>query len=247
MTYTTILADVQSFLGFAISSSSRVNTTEVSQWINEDYKIAQSKLADANVDYYQGETVEGDTTASTDTYALPTKFLKMKRFEIQYDDNEDKVRATPIDINDIWATLDPDSDPWSQERPFYAFWENDFIIKPVPDETSTGWSVDSGSAYKIWFLEEQDDIAGSTVPDLPTAYQHILAYGATARGFRKLKKFNDANQYQALWMSGLSDMIAENTSKDKTKPMGFTMTRGSSSRHGIFRPSGSALGSSKHG
>jgi hypothetical protein len=244
MTYTTIQNDVQSFLGFALNASSRVNTTEVAQWINQDYRMAQSKMADANINYYQGETVEDDTTDGTDTYALPAKFLKMKRLEIQYDDDEDKVRATPIDINDIWSTLDPDDDPWSQEKPYYALWENDFILKPMPDETSSAWTTDPGSAYKMWFIEEQDDISGNTEPALPSAYQHILAFGATARGFRKLKKFNDANQYQALWLQGLSDMVSENTSKDKTKPMGFTVTRGSSTRHGIYRPSGSALGSS---
>ncbi len=245
MTFTTIQNDIQSFLGFTLSSTSRVNTTEIAQWVNQDYRIAQSKLAEANVNYYQGETLEADTTASTDTYALPAKFLKMKRLEIQYDDNEDKVRVTPIDINDIWSTLNPDNDPWSQESPYYAIWENDLIIKPAPDETSSTWTVDSGSAYKLWFIEEQDDISGATEPALPSAYQHILAYGPTARGFRKLKMYDDAREYEGLWIRGLNEMIAENTHKDKVKPMGFTVTRGTTMRHGIYKPSGSGLSSSR--
>lgn len=236
MTYTTIQNDVQSFLGFALSATSRVNTTEVAQWVNQDYRIAQSKLAEANIDYYQGETSEGDTTDGTDTYTLPTKFLKMKRLEIQYDDDEDKVRVTPIDINDIWSTLDPDSDPWSQKNPYYAIWESSFILKPVPDETSSTWTTDPASAYKMWFIEEQDDISGTTEPALPSAYQHILAYGATARGLRKIKEFQNAREYEALWARGLAEMIAENTHKDKVKPLGFTMTRGTNKGHGIWRP-----------
>ena len=84
MQYTAIQNDVQSFLGFTLSTSSRVTTTEISQWVNQDYKIAQSKLAQANINYYQGETTEDDTTDGTDTYTLPTKFLVMKRLEIQY-------------------------------------------------------------------------------------------------------------------------------------------------------------------
>lgn len=235
-TYTTISNDIQSFLGFALSASSRVNTTEVSAWVNQDYKIAQSKLAEANVNYYQGEISEGDTTDGTDTYALPTKFLKMKRLEIQYNDDEDKVRVTPIDINDIWSTLDPDSDPWSQRNPYYAIWESSFIIKPTPDETSSAWTTDPASAYKMWFIEEQDDISGTTEPALPTAYQHILAYGPTARGFRKLKNFEAAREYEALWMRGLAEMVAENTHKDKVKPLSFSITRGGSKIHGIRRP-----------
>jgi hypothetical protein len=234
-TYTTIQNDIQSFLGFALSATSRVNTTEIAQWVNQDYKIAQSKLAEANVNYYQGETKEDDIEDGVDTYTLPTKFLKMKRLEIQFDDDTDKVRATPIDINDIWSTLDPDSDPWSKTNPYYAIWENNFIIKPVPDEDSADWTTDNGSAYKMWFIEEQDDISAALVPALPTAYQHILAYGPTARGFRKLKNFEAAREYEALWVRGLADMIAENAYKDKAKPLSFTITRGVNKRHGIWR------------
>jgi hypothetical protein len=236
MTYTTIQNDVQSFLGFALSATSRVNTTEVSQWINEDYKVAQSKLAEANINYYQGEIIEGDTTDGTDTYTLPTKFLKMKRLEIQYNDDEDKVQATPMDINDIHSTLDPDSDPWSQKKPWYARWENTFILKPMPDETSSTWTTDSGSAYKMWFIEEQDDISGTSIPALPTAYHHILAFNATARGFRKIKEFEPAREYHNLWLKGLSDMVAENAYKDKTKPLAFTVVRGTDRKKGLWRP-----------
>lgn len=236
MTYTEIVNDIQSYLGFTISSSSRVTSTEVSQWVNQDYRIAQSKMAEANINYYQGETTTGDVVSGTDTITLPDKFLKMKRFEIQYDDDEDKVRATGIDINDIYSTLDPENDPWSQQKPYYALWENTLVLKPTPDDSSSTWTTDSGNAYKLWFIEEQDDISGSSEPALPSAYHHLLSYGPTARGFRKIKKFDYANQYQSLWLQGLADMIAENTSKDKTRSMSFTITRGSSREEGIYRP-----------
>ena len=66
----------------------------------------------------------------------------------------------------------------------------------------------------------------------------MIANGPTARGFRKLRKFTEAREYECLYRTGMADMIAENTSKDKTKPMGFTITRGSSPRHGIYRSGG---------
>ena len=89
----------------------------------------------------------------------------------------------------------------------------------------------------MWFVELQDDLSASgDIPALPKAYQHILAYGATARGFRKLRKFDEAKEYEALLSSGLAEMVAENTHKDKTKPMGFTITRGTNKRAGIWRP-----------
>ena len=100
---------------------------------------------------------------------------------------------------------------------------------------------------RLWFIEIQTDLSGgSDVPKLPKAFHHILSYGATAKGFRKLRKFTEAKEYEALLRTGFAEMVAENTHKDKTKPMGFTMTRGSSIRHGIYRPSGSSgLGSNR--
>jgi len=197
MTLTTIQNDIQSFLGITIGASSRITTTERLAWINQDYRVAQSQLATANVNYYQGEIQDMDTVDGTGRYALPTNFLAMKRIEIQYDDDVDKVRATSADINDIQATVNPDSDPWSQTSPFYCAWENDFYIKPVPDETSSTWTTDPGSAMRLWFIELQDDLSsGSDVPLLPTPYHHILAYGATAKGFRKLRKFTEAKEYE---------------------------------------------------
>jgi hypothetical protein len=242
MTYTTIAADVQSFLGFAIGASSRITSTEVSQWINQDYRVAQSRLADADINYYQGETVEFNTTANDGEYSLAyggdagnIKFLKEKRIEIQYDDNTDKRPMTRLsDINDVYASFDPANDPWSKLKPYYLIWENKLYIKPIPDESSSTWTTDAGSAIKMWFIEEQDDISGSTEPLLPTAWQHILAYGATARGFRKLQKFDFAREYQAMWQQGLNDMVAS-VVKSKKSVMSFKVTRGSDRSHTIWR------------
>lgn len=236
MTFATIKNDVQSFLGFTISATSRVTTTEIEQWINQSYRVAQSKMATANVNYYQGETTEADTTANVDTYTLPTGFLAMKRLEIQYNDNVDKVRAIPMDINDVWGTVSPDNEVWNQKRPYYYAWENTLIIKPTPDESSATWATDAGSAYKLWFIELQDDLTGTAVPALPATYHHILSYEATAKGFRRMKKFTEAREYEQLWQKGLSDMVAENTFKDKTKPLAFTITRGTSGVNGMVRP-----------
>ena len=141
MTLLEIENDVQSNLGFTVNSTSRVTATEVEQWINQAYRICQSKLANANVNYYKGEMMETDTDPSDaggaeGRYDLPVNFMAMKRLEIQYNDDEDKKRAIGIDINDIQQTLDPDDDPWSQERPYYAIWEDFFYIKPIPNKNS---------------------------------------------------------------------------------------------------------------
>ena len=241
MTFTNIKADVQSALGITLSTTSRVTTTEVERWINESYRELQSKLANVNVNFFMGEIVEMDTVDGTGRYQLPTGFLAMKRLEVQFSDNKDKVKATPADINDIQATVDPASDPWSQQNPFYCAWEDDFYIKPVPDESSASWDTDSGSAMKLWFVELQADLSGaSDVPALPSTYHHILAYPATANGFRKLRKFTEAREYagtpNSLWETGLRQMIAENVYKDKTKGLAFTTVRGTSKKFGIWRP-----------
>jgi len=237
MNLTNIQSDIQSYLGITLSTSSRVTTTEVLAGINQDYRNAQSKLANANVNYYQGEIQTLDIEDGVDKYQLPTKFLAMKRMEIQYEDDVDKVRVTPADINDIQNTVNPESDPWSKENPFYAIWEDDFYIKAIPDSDSSAWTTDSGNAIKLWFIEMQDDLSGGTdIPSLPEAFHHILAYGATAKGFRKLRKFTEAREYEALLRDGFLNMISENTYKDKTKPMGFSISRGSTNRSGIIRP-----------
>jgi len=237
MNLSEIQADVASYLGMTIGASSRFTTTEQNAQINVDYRTAQSKLASANVNYYSGEIQTIDTEDGVGKYQLPTKFLAMKRFEVQYDDDEDKVRAKPMDINDVNSALNPESDPWSQERPFYAIWEDDFYLKPVPDADSADWTTDSGEAIKMWFIEMQDDLAAAaSVPALPSAFQHILAYGATAKGFRKLRKFSEAKEFETLLRIGLNEMVAENSYKDKTKSMGFTISRGTNARSGIWRP-----------
>jgi len=237
MNFAEIQADVATGLGMTISSSSRFTTTEMNAGINQDYRNAQSKLANANVNYYSGEIQTLDTEDGVSKYQLPTKFLAMKRMEIQYEDDVDKVRVTPADINDIQNTVNPESDPWSKENPFYAIWEDDFYIKAIPDSDSSAWTTDSGEAIKLWFVEMQDDLSGGTdIPSLPEAFHHILAYGATAKGFRKLRKFTEAREYEALLRDGFLNMISENTYKDKTKPMGFSISRGSTNRSGIIRP-----------
>ena len=246
MTFTQIKADISSFLGITISTSSRVTTSEIEQWCNQDYRSAQSKMAVANINYYIGEIVKMDIEDGTGRYQLPSGYLAMKRLEIQYNDDEDKLRATPMDINDVYTTLNPENEPWSQKKPFYATWEDGFYVKPVPDEDSADWTTDSGQAMRLWFIELQDDLSsGSDVPALPKAFHHILSYGATAKGFRKLRKFKEAREYEALLRTGFAEMVAENTAKDKTKAMGFTITMGTDKRHGIYRPSGSSLGSNR--
>ncbi|KKK49433.1 hypothetical protein LCGC14_3135100, partial [marine sediment metagenome] len=84
MTFTQIKADIASFLGMTIGASSRITTTEANQWVNQDYRTAQSKMAVANINYYQGEIVKMNTTNGTGRYQLPSGFLAMKRLEIQY-------------------------------------------------------------------------------------------------------------------------------------------------------------------
>lgn len=236
MNLSEIQADVSTFLGMTISATSRFTTTQMNAAINVDYRVCQSKMANANIDYYQGEMSEMDTTISTGRYQLPTGYLAMKRLEIQYDDAVDKKRANSMDINDVYSTLDPNSDPWSQSNPWYACWEDDFYIKPVPDATSSAWTTDHGSAMRLWFVELQDDLAAAgSVPLLPITYHHILAYGATAKGFRRLRKFSEADKYEALLRTGMAEMVSENTYKDKTKSMGFSIIRGGSMRNGILR------------
>jgi len=237
MNFAEIQADVATGLGMTISSSSRFTTTEMNAGINQDYRSAQSKLASTNINYYQGEIQTLDIEDGVDKYQLPTKFLAMKRMEIQYEDDVDKVRVTPADINDIQNTVNPESDPWSKENPFYAIWEDDFYIKAIPDSDSSAWTTDSGEAIKLWFVEMQDDLsAGIDIPALPEAFHSMLAYGATAKGFRKLRKFTEAREYEALLRDGFLNMVSENTYKDKTKPMGFSISRGSTNRSGIIRP-----------
>lgn len=237
MNFSEIKSDVQDFLGITLSATSRITTTSVERWINQDYRVAQSKMAQANINYYQGEIQKMDFEEDVGRYQLPTNFLAMKRLEIQYDDDEDKVRVTPCDISDIYSTLDPENDPWSQQKPYYALWEDDFYIKPVPDDDSADWITDLGNAMKLWFIERQADLSASgDAPALPIDYHHILAYGPTANGFRKLRKFAEAQIYDTKRLEGLAQMIAENTYKDKTKPMGFSVVRGTDKRHGIWRP-----------
>lgn len=239
MTLTKLKNDVASFIGLSISGTSRVTTTEVEQWINTAYYVAISKLADADINYYQGEISREDSDTNTEgRYVLPTNFLKMKRLEVRYGDGEDMVWATPVDINQFKTPMHPDSDSYSEDNPYYALWENDFYIRPIPTEASaTAWSTNNGEAFRLWYIERPDDLTnGSDVPNIPYFYQHILSYFAANRALRKLGKVSDAREYERDWQLGLKAMVKENTEKDISRDMGFTISRGRNKQAGIWRP-----------
>jgi len=237
MTLTEILADVASHIGMSISTNTRITTTEATAWINQAYRTTCSALAKVNVNYFNGEEIEADTTDGTASYTLPTDFLVMKRVEIRWDDGEDRIRVTPIDINQLQGTTTPDAETFSQENPYYYLWENKIYFLPVPDETSSTWTTNPGAAYKLWYYEMPADLSGSNTPVTPAAYHHIFAYFAAAQAcVGKLDNPQKADRLEAKWQNGMFRLISENTLKDQNKPMSFRIVRGRTTETGIWRP-----------
>jgi hypothetical protein len=236
MTLTEILTDVASHIGMTISTNTRVTTTEATAWVNQGYRKACSALAKVNVNYFNGEEVEGDTDDDVAEYTLPTDFLAMKRVEIRYGDGEDRARATPLDINQLQGTT-ADDDSFSEDNPFYYLWENKITFKPTPTDDSSAWETNPGEAYKLWYFEMPADLSGSNSPVIPSAYHDILAfYAAMTAFYGKLKDEKSGGIFEGRWERGLAKMVSENTAKDQNKPMAFTIVRGRSTSAGIWRP-----------
>lgn len=241
MTGTEIINDVASNIGLSIGAATRVTSTEALQWLNEAYQIAASILARRNLNYYQGTSKSLDTVDGTQSYALESDFLVMKRVEIQYADDEDKVIANPIDMNDIGSTFDAGNDIAAKTNPVYWIWENDLYFSPTPDSSSAAWTTDDGAAITYWYVKQPAALVAGSTPSLPLAYQPALAHYMTAKAFMKLGNANKALIFSnpagsGLWEMSLKGLAGAETQRDLKKPMSFTVQRGATVRSGIRRP-----------
>jgi len=236
MTLTEILADVSSFLSLTVGASTRVTSTEATQWINQAYHMAETRLFAVDNSFWTIDSQELDTTADDDSYAVESDFLGMKRLEIQYEDGVDKVRATPISMNEVPGTLSPENETWSKDDPYYWLIDSTIYIKPTPDETSSTWTTDNGSAIKYWYYQMGTDLSGATVPVLPLTHHHILAYFAAMNGHLKLGNDSKAGEFENKWERGLRSMVGEYSKIDKTQALSFSVSRGRNKASGIFRP-----------
>lgn len=242
MTRSEIRTEVQSNLGITLSTTSRVTIAEVDRWIDQTHRVAVSGLAEANVNYFSGETDEQDTDSGEGAYDLPNDFLKLKRVQIQWNDDEDMKIAYPMDINDVEGDLNPGEIKWSQNVPRYALWADQIEIRPIPDEDSDTWSEDDGAALKLWYIKAPADLADGTAPSIPPNFHQILAHEPTAKGLRRMQRYDDAKVYddpgsgRGLWQTGLAKMLQDHSVQDMQKNYRIKIRRGRTKRRGIFRP-----------
>ena len=242
MTDTELINDVASAIGMSVSTATRVTATEARQWLNQAYRMACSKLADAGVNYFNSESTSGDTTDGTGSYSLASDFLKMKALKIQYEDDTDKIDVTPIDMNQIQDDLSPESEPWSKLSPYYWIWDGSVYIRPTPDETSSvvagTWTVDAGAAYTYWYYQRPDDLDGTTytTPVIPADYHHVLGDYASFKALRKLGKTQESSNYERRYKEGMLQMIGENVQKDESQQFSFRVMRGKNAQSAIYRP-----------
>lgn len=147
---------------------------QVDVWLNNAQKECQKQLVQAGENFY---VVRASSTQVTnqDTYALPTDFLHLHKFEVV-------TSGTPGSVTEVRQVIYPttmmqlDGVSMQTGTPVaYNMRKNCVVLRPIPDSPRV--------MYMNYSPVVLDMTAPSSIPDVPPAYQEYLAVLATLDGF----------------------------------------------------------------
>ena len=137
---------------------------------SERHKQMTLELANINEGYAE-ETSLSNLVASTESYALPTNMMKLKRVEAQYDG----VNWYPVTIYDINEsdTIANDTTTignlFTASNPFGDILGNSIYLRPIPSTNRT-------NGLKFWYVDNPADFAATTeTPAIPAEYHRLMA------------------------------------------------------------------------
>lgn len=128
---------------------------------------------------FQGEVAYTNLSANVQAYAFPTEILKIKRLEIDYNDNGKYVPADQIDSTTIRSSIATSAEinaKFTTADPKFDAWAHSAFLYPVPDA-----AVNSGLA--IWHENNVTQFTAVTAqntaePAFDRPFHRILSLGA---------------------------------------------------------------------
>jgi hypothetical protein len=149
--------------------------SQVQVWLNNSQREVQKQLIQSGENWYViGVTT--NTIVGSDTYALPSDFLKMHKLEIVT-----SGLSTVGTSNEITNVLEPVTLQESAQIQLgpsvpiaYTIKKNCLILRPFPDQI---YVLKAQYSYSV-----SNMVADSDVPDAPTQYHEYLAILTTLDG-----------------------------------------------------------------
>lgn len=149
-------------------------SAQMNVFLNNAQREVQKQLIQAGENWY---LTRASTTCvlNKDTYALPTDFLTVNKFEVLISGTaQNEVRqiispATLVQIERMSMTTGTPA--------FHVVKKNCIMIRPIPDQAYT--------LYLDYAPLVPDMTTDNSLPDVPTKYQEYIAVLATSDGFLK--------------------------------------------------------------
>lgn len=161
-------------------------TRNVNSWLD----LCVTEILDSMDDWdFQGEIATAGLTANLQEYPFPTDILKVKRIEVDYNDND---KFSPVTIEDIniypnrtLATTASINDYFSSSDPKAFLLDNSIFLAPVPESAVT-------SGMKIWYEKNVTQFTATAAmnaqePPIARPFHKILSLGAAADYARKFQ------------------------------------------------------------
>lgn len=181
---------------FGSQSERLLDKDEITDDLNEGYRILVNRIIDLGIDYYVKKGDKIPFVADQENYDLPNDFVRPRRFWFCYN-GSNEYPADPLDFS-----LDHPDRYYSETEPKYFFRGKQIVVRPVP--TSSAGYILPYYVYMPPKLENDDD-----EPDLPKGYASNLVNWALFRAFLKDNKFEKANYYKTLFENQAEMMLLE--------------------------------------
>lgn len=148
--------------------------SQVSMWINNAQREAQKQLIQAGENYYTRRSF-ASLVANSDTYILPSDFMKVNKLELLTSGvapNEVRQQIGFVTLGQLDRVSMTTGTPY-----VYTIRKNCIVIRPIPDSVKT--------IYLDYTYLVGDMSADTEIPDCPAQYHEYLAVLATIDGLLK--------------------------------------------------------------
>lgn len=153
--------------------------------------------------------------ANSSLYSLPTDFLALRQLRLAYSGTPaspaDYKISTAYDPTDVHL-VSSDEENIPTANPIHNLTASYIRIKPTPTRAVT-------HGGRIWYIALPSALANTgDVPNLPMAYQELLAtYAAKEMTFR-YQKWNKHDRLEKKWDTAIGELMQTLADRDRNKP-----------------------------
>ena len=175
----------------------KLNASSDTLWSSSE--IIENYLYDCCVEFsHEVKCIENTyttpTVASTQEYALPSRYLDIKR--VTYNG----TKLQPISMREYDELTWPNTTTTTTGTPTYYYYFGETIgLYPSPDSAVT---------LKIWLVQGHDAITSASTLEIPIQYHHMLVDGVCSK--MTMKEIGDprASYYAGVWQNHLMKATA---------------------------------------